>query len=103
MEIILDENRQVTKVVKDGTTFLLKGECLKCGQCCDGLANCPSAATYTGNADADKPFLEEQTLDGETVYLCKVQWNKPYPCKIYPSDPDEPLDERCGYYWEEEA
>lgn len=64
-----------------------KGECKRCGQCCQASIRCPKL-----------------DYDENGLAICKIHDHKPYMCTIYPyngRDFFKHLKEECGYWYDE--
>ena len=92
---------------QNGEWWTLKGECCRCGECCDHSLvegyedrwKCNFMRSPGGKTD-DASALYQEVVDGEMIYGCKLHFSKPWGCRIYPSDPDEKLFPSCSYSWE---
>ena len=76
----------VTEVKCGGKKYAVRGKCLRCGKCCEAI-KCPHLAWEYQN--------------DVRVAVCKVYWTRPWGCALFPRDPQEELQEGCGFYWEE--
>jgi len=75
----------------NGEVWALKGECRKCGACCDPMA--------CGHLKSEKFTNEEGITSDQRV--CDIAWCKPGRCLLYPFDPYDKLNESCGFTWEQ--
>ena len=81
--ITLDEKTgEPTKFVKDGITYLVSGECNRCGDCC---------RFYTTHGYNCKNFNRDTNL-------CGIQDKKPIWCRNFPGvEGFQLMSERCSY------
>ena len=106
-DAIVDVNSGKIKKVKDenGEWWELHGECNRCGECCNRKLvpefndnwECNLMRDTNG---ASHSALYKESVDGKTVYGCKLQFVKPWQCVMYPRDPHEKLFPSCSYSWE---
>jgi hypothetical protein len=63
---------------------LRRGECNRCGACCELVFKCP--------------FLKKQS-DGSTI--CGIYENRPNSCRLFPTEPRDLQEVRgtCSYYF----
>lgn len=85
-----------TVTLENGEIWKLVGECNRCGQCCE--LGCPTKEF--NDAEGNCQFYFKETVNGEELGACKIIWNRPYGCVMYPSNPYEELLEKCSYSWE---
>lgn len=88
LEIASDQKGNVIWVrLNNNEVWELRGECLRCGQCCSGNG-CKSYST--------------EILNGIEVGKCLENWAKPWQCKIFPTNPYDLKEkfDNCGYSWE---
>jgi hypothetical protein len=88
LEIVSDAKGSVLRVLlNNGETWAVKGECLRCGKCCE-RGTCLS--------------YKHEILNEKYVAKCEAQWSKPWQCKMFPTNPYDKreLIEGCGYSWE---
>ena len=101
MKILIDftHSRGVTESVtlENGEQWILKGECNRCGQCCEEV-NMFIEEFKTDCGKCNKLFYE--TVDGKRVSACSILWSRPAGCLIYSRDPYEALPEKCSFEWE---
>jgi len=86
--IVIDADTQrVLKSQDDNLRWwVLTGACKRCGKCCV-MRECKC--------------VNIEMIDGKKVAQCMIESDKPYHCKIYPSDVADPLYDGCGYKWVE--
>ena len=82
MKIIVDMSKGMRIICT--ANEVLTGECLRCGLCCNLGNGCEELA------------VEE--VDGKQRYFCKVYFDRPMRCALYPM-PDDTLVETCGLKW----
>jgi len=101
MRILVDFNiaRGQIKLVKldNGETWELKGECNRCGVCCEQL-KMPLKEISDRKGRCKK--LKYETQNGERLAVCKIMVSRPAFCLLYPKDPYDPLYEECSFSWE---
>jgi hypothetical protein len=68
-------------ITVDGKVLL--GKCVRCGKCC---------------VPCDDLFTENQ--DGIKVHVCRIYFDRPMRCALWPQ-PQDPKHEGCGYWYEE--
>jgi len=88
LRISIDSKGNVLEVeLNNGERWKVKGECLRCGKCCE-RGVCQS--------------YDHEVLNGKVVAKCSAQWGKPWQCKIFPTNPydEKERPEGCGYNWE---
>ena len=73
---------------KNGEWWTLLGQCLRCGQC--------------GCIESVCVHFTYEILNGKKTGKCKRQFEKPFMCVLYPSDPHQELKPGCGFKWEKE-
>lgn len=94
-------NTRIEKVILDnGEEWILKGECNRCGMCCDDMPS--KYHPYIAKRGKGKGcrFEYKEVLDNVKVSACKTYWCKPECCTLFPNDPHEDLYEECSYEWE---
>ena len=79
----------------DGTAWELKGECKRCGKCCESII--PPQHLDDGNGRCK--MLSYETQNGVHMAKCGIMEQRPWFCFVYPRDPYDPLLEGCGYRW----
>jgi len=82
-----DNTIKIIQVKIEKGVFALDGKCKRCGKCCKSQ-NCEE--------------LYFENVNGVPICICKLQFSKfgkPYCCKIYPKDPQDPLMQNCGFSW----
>lgn len=96
MKILIEEN-SVRKVYLDnGEKWNLKGECNRCGVCCEEM-KMPVFEFADRKGKCKK--VKYETLNGEKVATCRILWSRPAACLLYPKDPYEELPKECSYTW----
>jgi len=88
----------IRTIEKDGKKWELKGECNRCGLCCE-RSKMPIVEFQ--KEDKTCKHFSYETVDGKKLGKCAIMWHRPAFCLLYPHDPDDPLIEECGYWWEE--
>lgn len=91
--------RGAVKMVKldNGEVWDLKGECSRCGECCENL-KMPLKEIAGENGKCIK--LEYETQNGEKMAKCTAPYEtRPNFCALYPRDPYEKLYENCTFAW----
>jgi len=78
-------------------TWLLHGECNRCGVCCEQI-KMPFKPFRRRNGGCNR--LSYEILDGERVACCSEMWCRPAFCVFYPRDPYDPLPDNCSFRWE---
>ena len=107
---VMDLNTGRIKQVQDknGDWWVLKGDCNRCGECCQdricpngtGKWQCNFMRAPIGSQEQGQSALYSEVVDDKLVYGCKLSFSKPWECKIYPHDPLEELYPSCSYKWE---
>ncbi len=82
MIIRITEKMRIVDV--DGRRLL--GECKRCGKCCKINRDCPEVVN--------------ETLDGKPWHVCKIYFDRPVRCAIWPLSGD-PIPEGCGFHYED--
>jgi len=70
---------------------VLLGSCRRCGTCCKKIGDIEPCE-----------FLGCEKVDGKPRHFCKIYWDRPMRCALYPQ-PQDPKPECCGFYYEEHA
>lgn len=101
MDILLNfcDSHGFIKMIKleSGEVWRLKGECNRCGQCCEEMKMfIPEFSTPEGGCNK----LSYENVNGERKAVCAISWCKPAGCIMYPRDPYDKLPEKCSYEWE---
>jgi len=87
LRITIDQKGNVLDVgLNNEETWILEGECSRCGKCCE-RGKCESYA--------------REILNGIDIAKCEAQWSKPWQCRVYPTNPydGKEMVEDCGYSW----
>ena len=82
-------------------TWILKGECNRCGVCCAMPSNSQLWDKYFKlRDDGACGILEDMEIDGIKVTRCAQYIDRPFCCALYPSNPYADKIEKCSYIWE---
>jgi Fe-S-cluster containining protein len=91
--------KRITEKVRKERGLILKGECKRCGKCCDGPAK---VYLIKDEEITFERFNIEKSCEGfdKKKRLCKIHdKDKPLVCVLYPFIP-EVLFENCGFWFE---
>jgi hypothetical protein len=89
----------VREVKVNNETWILHGECNRCGDCCEVLD--ASVIKLLKQKDSKKcKHLGYENFEGKRIAKCAIIWERPAFCVFYPRDPSEPLFPNCSFRWE---
>ena len=99
--IIIDDTHprgRVVMVVKpNGDQYLLVGDCNRCGRCCEDVGK---NKNFIHSEGGKCKFFKYETVNGKKLGTCKIMWERPVACYLYPRNPDEKLYPECGFRWD---
>ena len=99
MIIKIDYNHPVGEVRKvtlaNGEVWKLEGECNRCGECCASI----TSKEFVNKQGLGCKHLFYENVNDEEVSGCKIYWERPGFCVLYPQNPYEKLFPSCSYKW----
>jgi hypothetical protein len=86
INIEYDNETQEIKILgfteSNGDTYIVEGDCIRCGQCCVSRCN----------------HLIVDNIDGENIYSCVIHELRPALCVIFPCNVQDIIDNpKCTY------
>ena len=86
--------------------FERQGHCKRCGRCCQ-------LKTITKGMSLKFKFIfilinpilifkskcPYLGFDKQSKAFCKIYDHRPWFCRLYPAEPNDLIDEKCGYYF----
>lgn len=86
LKVLYDGNFSLVEITSEsGETYLIEGECSRCGKCC--MYPLWNAGYNDENGVCTK--LKTDIVDGITYYMCSIYNNRPVSCLLWPTTIEE--------------